>query len=310
MKTVSKIRDLTNQKFGRLTARKMIGTAPGKGAIWRCECECGGIKDVPASRLINSETRSCGCLNKEIRERSNIAGERFGNLVAVRYDHTDEKYRQHWLFQCDCGNTKILPIASVKWNRVRSCGCLLEKHISELNKQDITGCRYDRLVAIRPTEARDGCGSIIWEFECDCGNIVRLSVNAFRNGRIHSCGCLYQETRSECVKARKDIRDGTSVSNLVHAKRPHANNTSGYAGVSLDKRTGRWVASINLRKTKYHLGSFKEKEDAIRTRKRAEEFLHDPVIMERIGDLTKETKTLFLAYLNEKENVHEESPTL
>ena len=40
--------DLTNQKFGRLTAKEIVRTVPGKGNIWRCECECGGEKEVPA----------------------------------------------------------------------------------------------------------------------------------------------------------------------------------------------------------------------------------------------------------------------
>lgn len=37
-------KDITNQKFGRLTAKEVVRTVPGKGSIWRCECECGGEK--------------------------------------------------------------------------------------------------------------------------------------------------------------------------------------------------------------------------------------------------------------------------
>ena len=305
---MSKIRDLTNQTFGRLTAREMKGTDPKVGAIWRCECACGGSKDVPAGRLLNKKTQSCGCMTREIRERSNIAGQRFGLLVAVRYDHTDEKHRQHWLFQCDCGNTKVLPIASVKWSRVRSCGCLFEKHITELNKQDITGQKYDRLTALRPTEERDSSGSIIWECQCECGNMVLLSVNAFRNGRVHSCGCLYQETRTECVKARRDIQEGTSISALVHAKRPHSNNSSGFVGVSYDKRSGKWTACIHFKKKKYYLGAYQEMADAIAARKLAEERIHDPYVMDKLDALTHDTKEKFLEYLRGKGEVLAEQP--
>lgn len=76
--------DLTNQKFGRLTAKKIVRTVPGKGNIWRCECECGGEKEVPAAYLRNGHTRSCGCLNKEREERLDITGQRWGRLTAVR----------------------------------------------------------------------------------------------------------------------------------------------------------------------------------------------------------------------------------
>lgn len=45
-------KDITNQKFGRLTAKEIVRTIPGKGTIWRCECECGGEKDIPAAYFL------------------------------------------------------------------------------------------------------------------------------------------------------------------------------------------------------------------------------------------------------------------
>lgn len=42
-------KDITNQKFGRLIAKEIVRRTPGKGTIWRCECECGGEKEVPAA---------------------------------------------------------------------------------------------------------------------------------------------------------------------------------------------------------------------------------------------------------------------
>jgi len=252
---------------------------------------------VPSSRLINKKTQSCGCLVREAKERSDIAGQRFGKLVAVSLDHVDEKYKPHWLFQCDCGNQKVLSVNSVKWGGVRSCGCLAEKHIAELNRQDITDERFDRLVALRPTAERDASGSVIWECQCECGNIVKISVNTFRQGRVHSCGCLYNETRQDCVKARRDFKDDTSISALVGAKKPHKTNTSGHTGVYLDKRSNRWNAYINFKKKRYYLGSYRDIEDAVKERRLAEARLHDPEIMARLGDLTEERKAEFLAYL-------------
>ena len=76
-------KDITNQKFGRLTAKEVVRTVPGKGSIWRCECECGGEKEVPAAYLLNGHTRSCGCINAERQARLDITGQRWGRLVAV-----------------------------------------------------------------------------------------------------------------------------------------------------------------------------------------------------------------------------------
>lgn len=290
-------RDLSEMKFGRLTAKEIVRYDPKKGAIWRCECSCGGEKEVPAAYLLNKKTQSCGCITKEIREQSMIKGQRFGLLEAIRFDHTDEKKRTYWLFQCECGNQKVLPVNSVKWSGVRSCGCLAEKHITELNRQDITNERFDRLVAIRPTDQRDASGSVIWECKCDCETIVYYSVNMLRQGRVHSCGCLYNETRQDCVKARRDFKDHTSISSLVAAKKTMKTNTSGYTGVYFDKRSERWNAYINFKKKRYYLGSYRDIEDAVKARKEAEERIHDPAIMERFDDLTAERKAEFLAYL-------------
>lgn len=291
-------KDLTDTVFGRLTAKEIVRYDPKKGAIWRCECSCGGEKEVPAAYLLNKKTQSCGCLTKEIREQSMVKGQRFGLLEAIRFDHTDEKKRTYWLFKCECGNQKVLPVNSVKWSGVRSCGCLAEKHITELNRQDITNERFDRLTAIRPTDERDASGSVIWECKCECENIVFYSVNTLRRGKVHSCGCLYNETRQDCVKARKDIGDHTSISSLVAAKKTMKTNTSGYTGVYFDKRSERWNAYINFKKKRYYLGSYRDIEDAVKARKDAEERIHDPVILERMNDLTAERKAEFLAYLS------------
>lgn len=48
-----------------------------------------------------------------------ITGQRFGRLVAVEYVGNKK-----WLFQCDCGNTKIICKKSVINGDTKSCGCL------------------------------------------------------------------------------------------------------------------------------------------------------------------------------------------
>lgn len=36
-----KIKDLTGQKFGRLTAIEFRGTNKSGNALWLCKCDCG-----------------------------------------------------------------------------------------------------------------------------------------------------------------------------------------------------------------------------------------------------------------------------
>ena len=123
------------------------------------------------------------------------------------------------------------------------------------------------------------------------------TVNALKSGRVLSCGCKYRETRSETVKHRRDMVEGTNVSNIVVSKHLRSNNTSGHTGVGLDRRTGKWYAYINFQKKHYNLGLHKDKSAAIRARRAAEARLHDPVILEYWGSLTEKRKKEFQNYL-------------
>lgn len=63
------IKDLTNMRFGRLTAIKPVGrkTFPnGKtSTIWLCKCDCGKEKEIISQNLLGGSTRSCGCFLEE-----------------------------------------------------------------------------------------------------------------------------------------------------------------------------------------------------------------------------------------------------
>ena len=58
--------DLIGRKFGRLTVLERYPEKK-KGYIqWVCECQCGNIIVVRSDLLKSGNTRSCGCLAKEI----------------------------------------------------------------------------------------------------------------------------------------------------------------------------------------------------------------------------------------------------
>lgn len=274
---------LIGQKFGRLTVVDKTEKKKNGSYIYRCQCDCGNITEVPGAYLKNGHTKSCGCIKREKRESLDITGQRFGRLVAVKFIKYDHKHRDVWLFKCDCGNEKEMPASYVKWGRVRSCGCLATEKTRDINLKDITGERFNRLVALEPTKERDASGSIIWKCQCDCGNIAYYSVNTLHGGRVKSCGCLYNESRVHCIDNRTDFIDGTSVAALISAKNLKSNNKSGHTGVYLNKRNSKWEAYIHFKKKKYYLGSYTEKTDAIKARKRAEEKLHDPFIEENLA---------------------------
>lgn len=59
------LRDLTGQRFGRLVVLSR-GPSDGHGAVWNCICDCGTAKLAKAQRLTQGNTRSCGCLQREL----------------------------------------------------------------------------------------------------------------------------------------------------------------------------------------------------------------------------------------------------
>lgn len=62
----NKMKDLTNQRFGRLT---VLGLDPNydkdRRTYWICQCDCGAIKSCRGDCLQGGAIQSCGCLKKE-----------------------------------------------------------------------------------------------------------------------------------------------------------------------------------------------------------------------------------------------------
>lgn len=60
--------DLTNRRFGRLTAIRPQRTNTGLYG-WLCRCDCGMETVVRTTALIHAHTTSCGCYARELREK-------------------------------------------------------------------------------------------------------------------------------------------------------------------------------------------------------------------------------------------------
>ena len=60
------VKDLTGQKFGRLTVVKR-GENYRNHSRWLCKCDCGNpnLRLVQECSLVYGNTKSCGCLHDE-----------------------------------------------------------------------------------------------------------------------------------------------------------------------------------------------------------------------------------------------------
>jgi len=117
------VRDLTGQRYGKLT---VIGRAENDKwgrTRWLCKCDCGHEKVVGSQELTRGNTTSCGCNYRTSNKAVDLTGQRFGRLTVLERDkgRTD---RVAWICKCDCGNVKSVLSYKLTSGTTRSCGCL------------------------------------------------------------------------------------------------------------------------------------------------------------------------------------------
>lgn len=70
-KRKSSFLDLTGTRFGRITVLGFHSRA-GKFITWYCRCDCGKETVVHGGNLKSGHTRSCGCLEIEVRSKGTM----------------------------------------------------------------------------------------------------------------------------------------------------------------------------------------------------------------------------------------------
>lgn len=59
---------IIGKKFNRLTVLKKCDSI-NKASMFLCRCDCGNERIIAGSSLITGNTKSCGCLAKELKQR-------------------------------------------------------------------------------------------------------------------------------------------------------------------------------------------------------------------------------------------------
>jgi len=88
--------DITDRKFGWLTAlERIIVEHPSgrKEGRWRCVCGCGKEAVIPLVRLLNGNSKSCGCK----RGRPLEYGQGARNSILSRYRKNAQTASREWL---------------------------------------------------------------------------------------------------------------------------------------------------------------------------------------------------------------------
>lgn len=197
------IRDLTGQKFGKLTVLGLSNEKSGEKILWKCQCECGKICLKTRDVLLAPTKRPKAC---SIRCSTALdIGLQFNKLTII--ERIEEKGKEtQYKCKCACGKEIITTKNGLLSGHYQSCGCYKKERMSIIGKnnsnpKDITGQKFGKLTALEPTEKRQG-RSIIWKCQCECGAIHYASVSNLQNGDVNRCNnCKVLSIGEEKIKA-------------------------------------------------------------------------------------------------------------
>lgn len=130
-------------------------------------------------------------------KRSDIKGQRFGRLTAVRPIFDGRRIK--WFCRCKCGGSTITFVTALRLGRSQSCGCLKKERALESKLVDIKGQKFGRLTAVRSL-GLDKHHKSRWLCRCECGGTTITGVTSLRKGATQSCGCYQKERASEANK--------------------------------------------------------------------------------------------------------------
>lgn len=102
-------KDITNQKFGLLTALSPTEKRTDNGSIlWKCQCDCGNITYISVSSLINGGTQSCGCLVSKGEKKINDILTQEGIFFETQKKFIDCKYKDYLRFDFYVNNEYLI----------------------------------------------------------------------------------------------------------------------------------------------------------------------------------------------------------
>lgn len=196
-----KFKDLTGKRFGRLIVEGLAGRDKHGRILWNTICDCGNKKIVPRDQLLKGETKSCGCLRKEMnKERCTkpMVGKVFGRLTVLFLDH-NKKGHNYYRCQCSCGNITVVDGTMLRSGNTRSCGCYNKDRAHETSFKDLTGMRFGKLV-VTGLAPQSESGDTQFHCVCDCGGELDVLSYSLTGGTTMSCGCL--KSKGEFIIAK------------------------------------------------------------------------------------------------------------
>ena len=231
-----------------------------------------------------------------MKKRLDLKNQRFGKLIAAEYLGLKKGYGTQWLCRCDCGKETIVYTNHLRRGKTKSCGCYIGESTAARNKRynkyDLesneygTGYTAKNQIFTFDKEDYEKISKYSWAMT-SAGYIVshnennkyirlhRIVMDA-QNGQI-----IDHINRNKSDNRKANLRFCTYSENIYNSGL-RSNNKTGVTGVIYGD--GLWVAYIGNQNKLIRLGSYKNKESAVKARKKAEkkycgEFIPQEAVM-------------------------------
>lgn len=220
----------------------------------------------------------------------------------------------YWNCICECGKEFIGNGAKIRSGQKLSCGCLhKEKIIKHARELGYVYGGYNKKYNKYDLSNDFGIGFFITgeKFYFDLEDYDKIKNFYWENNHGYAVARIYELENQEYIYMHRLIIGAKNEEIVDHIDRNRLNNfknnlritdnsgnarnaslaknnTSGITGVTFDKRNNKWIAQITTHYQNKRLGSFINKEDAIRARLCAEkeyfgEFAPQRHLFERYG---------------------------
>ena len=210
---------------------------------WVVKCICGTEKEIDSANI--KKIKSCGCLrNKLARERNrnkaeNLAGKIFGSVHVIELvDASVSMY--NWKVHCNlCGKDKTMETASIK--QAKSCGCRMHGTAKEIaNIINGIGSNQEYINIIAEVKGKKNTSSHR-TFTCLCPS-CKKEINVRYGTVMRNITNKIKWICKECSVDNSDL-----ISDRTAAKKMSTLNTSGFIGLSLNKRLERYVSQLKYK---------------------------------------------------------------
>lgn len=282
-----------------------------KKIYWICKCDCWNERSVQSTSLTRKKgsVKSCGCLrnSKEAKEKAkitresypkDITGLKFGRLTVLEKTNMKSTRKSDngaylWKCQCDCENKTICYYSRyslITPNGVKSCGCLYNESRYDISKKY---CEYDLdtydfgigycnngTFFYFDKEDYDKIKKYCWWYDGRyvCAHSLENDKYTTKIIRLHRVVLDIEDRedinvdhknliRYDCRKI--NLRKATDIENARNKDFSYMISDSGHIGVV--KQNNKWLARIMIDGKTIKLGLYKNKDDAIIARKKAEE---------------------------------------